>query len=38
MPGGGPATTLMTLGYDPAGRVLTLNAEGPSMDLIEFKS
>jgi hypothetical protein len=57
MPGGGHATTLMTLGYDPqkkryvgtwvgsmmtylwvydgaldaAGRVLTLNAEGPSM-------
>ena len=74
MPGGGPATTLMTLGYDPAkerfvgtwigsmmaylwvydgeldpaGRVLTLNAEGPSMagdgrmaqyqDMIEFKT
>lgn len=57
MPGGGPATMLITLGYDPAmkrivgtwigsmmptlwvydgeldasGRVLTLNAEGPSM-------
>ena len=56
MPGGGPATTLMTLGYDPekkrfvgtwigsmmthlwiydgaldaAGKVLTLDAEGPS--------
>jgi hypothetical protein len=74
MPGGGTATTLMTLGYDPqkkrfvgtwigsmmtylwvydgeldaAERVLTLNAEGPSMategkiekykDVIEFKS
>jgi hypothetical protein len=58
MPGGGPARTIITLGYDPArgryvgtfvgsmmthlwvydgaldaaGRVLTLNAEGPSMD------
>jgi hypothetical protein len=74
MPGGGTATTVMTLGYDPqkkryvgtwigsmmthlweydgalddAGRVLTLDAEGPSMvtegkmakyqDVIEFKS
>ncbi len=74
MPGGGPATTMMTLGYDPqtkryvgtwvgsmmtylwiydgemdaGGRVLTLNAEGPSMsddgkmakyqDVIEIKS
>jgi hypothetical protein len=74
MPGGVAATTLMTLGYDPAkgrfvgtwigsmmthlwvydgeldpaGRVLTLNSEGPSMtgdgslaryqDVIEFKS
>jgi hypothetical protein len=74
MPGGGPATTLMTLGYDPqkkrfvgtwigsmmthlwiydgeldiARRVLTLNAEGPSItgdgklaqyqDVIEFRS
>jgi Protein of unknown function (DUF1579) len=74
MPGGGTATTVMTLGYDPqkqryvgtwigsmmtylwvydgepdtAGRVLTLNAEGPHMvaegkmarykDVIEFKS
>jgi hypothetical protein len=75
MPGGGPATTLMTLGYDPqkkryvgtwigsmmthlwvydgaldaAERVLTLDAEGPSMaapdskmaryrDVIEFKN
>jgi hypothetical protein len=58
MPGGGPATTLMTLGYDPAkgrfvgtwigsmmaylwvydgeldpaGKLLTLKTEGPSMD------
>jgi hypothetical protein len=74
MPGGGPATTLMTLGYDTekkrylgtwigsmmthmwiydgemdgAGKVLTLNSEGPSMegdgstakykDVIELKS
>jgi Protein of unknown function (DUF1579) len=74
MPGGGAATTMMTLGYDPqkqryvgtwigsmmthlwiydgaldaAGRVLTLDAEGPSMvtegkmakyqDVIEFKN
>ena len=74
MPDGGPATTLMTLGYDPqtkrvvgtwvgsmmthmwvydaeldpAGKVLALNSEGPSMeddgttsryqDVIEFKS
>jgi hypothetical protein len=74
MPGAGPATTLMTLGYDPqmkrvvgtwvgsmmthmwvyqaeldpAGAVLALNSEGPSMaddgttsryqDIIEFKS
>ena len=74
MPGGGTATTMMTLGYDPqkkrfvgtwvgsmmaylwvydgeldaAERVLTLNAEGPSMategkiekykDVIEFKN
>ncbi len=74
MPGGGAATTLLTLGYDPqkqryvgtwigsmmthlwvydgaldgAGRVLTLDAEGPHMaaegklakyqDVIEFKS
>jgi len=74
MPGGGSATMLMTLGYDPlkkryvgtwigsmmtnlwiydgeldaAGKVLTLNAEGPNMaaegkmakykDVIEFKS
>jgi hypothetical protein len=74
MPGGGAATTLMTLGYDPqkkryvgtwigsmmtylwvydggldaAGKVLTLDAEGPDMategkvanykDVIEFKS
>jgi hypothetical protein len=74
MPGGGPATTLMTLGYDPqkqryvgtwigsmmtylwvydgemdaAGKVLTLNAKGPSMagdgttgqyrDVIEMRS
>jgi Protein of unknown function (DUF1579) len=74
MPGGGTATTLMTLGYDPqkqrfvgtfiasmmtylwvydgaldaAGRVLTLDAEGPDMtgdgkmmkyrDVIELKS
>ena len=74
MPGGGSATTMMTLGYDPqkkryvgtfvgsmmthlwvydgaldaAGRVLTLDTEGPSMagdgkmakyrDVIEFKS
>jgi hypothetical protein len=74
MPGGGPATMLMTLGYDPqkqryggtwigsmmthlwvydgeldaAGKMLTLNADGPSMaaegkmtkyrDVIEFKS
>src|SRR5262245_47947504 len=74
MPGCGPATTMLTLGYDPqkqryvgtwigsimthlwmsggaldsAGRVLTLNAEGPHMtaegkiaqykDVLEFKS
>ena len=74
MPGGGAATTMMTLGYDPqkqryvgtwvgsmmtylwlydgeldaSEKVLTLNAEGPSMtgedkmakyrDIIEFKS
>ncbi|HET6374144.1 MAG TPA: DUF1579 domain-containing protein [Candidatus Polarisedimenticolia bacterium] len=74
MPGGGPATTITTLGFDPqrgrfvgtfiasmmtylwlydgeldaAGRVLTLNAEGPDMstegkttkykDVVEFKS
>jgi hypothetical protein len=75
MPGGGPVTTLMTLGYDPqqkryvgtwvgsmmtqlwlcdgsldaAGKVLTLNSEGPDFsaegkkmtkykDVIEFKS
>jgi hypothetical protein len=74
MPGGGPATMVMTLGFDPssqryvgtwigsmmthlwvydgsldpAGKVLTLNTEGPSMtaegkmgkyrDVIEFQS
>jgi hypothetical protein len=74
MPGGGQATTMLTLGYDPAkgrftgtwigsmmnhlwvydgeldaaGRVLTLNAEGPSMkgdgstakyqDIVEIRS